>query len=768
MNKQLNNQFNRQVNNQFENQAHHASDQYSSDRERSNQDAEDEIDLLQYWQIINRHKWGIAGLAVVIVLITALILFSMQPIYRATATLLIESQQAKVVSIEEMYGLDTNNSGYYATQFEILKSRELSEKVIEKLELVSSAEFDPEQHKSRFNFDWRSWLPLSSNEKTAPSADAKWQALVDAFQSRLTISPVRKTQLVNINFEAYDPKLAARVANALANAYIESHLEARLEMTEVATVWLTRQLDSLKIKVNEAERRLQDFREHEDLINLQGVRTLSTKEMQEIVSNLVTVREKRGRAENLFNQVNLVKNDTSKSYESIPDILNHKLMQGLKASEAGAERKVAEYKKRYGPKHPKMISAVTEVNAIRENLKKQMISIVEGIESDYRIAVKNENSLSIAMEKSRKEIQKINRKEFQLRELEREVDTNRKLYDTFFTRFQEASATSDLQTVNARLMDKAVTPRSAAKPKKKLTLVLALIVSLMLGVFLSFLLEFLDNTIKNTDDVGTKLGMSIIGIIPLARLMKQEKLDPLKIFSTNDYLGISESVRSIRTGLILSGLDNPHKVTLVTSSVPGEGKTTLSSSLAISLGQLGSVLLIDADMRLPSVAKAFGISVKSPGLSNLVAGTETPETCIHSFDDIGIDVLPCGLLPPNPLELLSSARFSALIDFLCERYDRIIIDSAPVQAASDALVLSTVTNSVVYVVKANSTPINVIKACMGRLEHARAPVVGVVLSQLDASKASAAYGHYGQYDYYGSYGSYGSDRTTNTDNSSGK
>ncbi|MDH3325366.1 MAG: polysaccharide biosynthesis tyrosine autokinase [Gammaproteobacteria bacterium] len=656
-----------------------------------NSDSEDEIDLRQYWQVINRHKWGIAGLSAVILLITALILYSMQPVYRATATLLIESQQAKIVSIEEMYGMDTRNAGYYETQFEILRSRELSEKVVKQLNLASHAEFDPAHQKERFNFNWRSWLPVSIGEVTTPSEESKSQALVDAFMGRLTITPVRKTQLVNINFEAYDAKLAATVANALANVYIESHLEARLEMTSMATNWLTRQLDSLKSKVNAAERRLQDFREREDLINLEGVRTLSTKEMQEIVSNLVNVRERRGEAENLYKQVSAIKGQANKSYESIPGILNHKLMQGLKSSEAQAESKLAEFAKRYGPQHPKMIAAVTELNTVRENLQKQITSIVAGIKNDYNIAVKNENSLTQAMANAKKEIQKIDRKEFQLRELEREVDTNRKLYDTFFTRFQEASATSDLQTVNARLMDKAVVPRSAAKPRKKLTLILALIVSLMLGVFLSFLLEFLDNTIKNIDDVEQKLGKAIIGIVPLARIAKQERLDPLKIFSTNDYLGISESIRSIRTGLILSGLDNPHKVTLVTSSVPGEGKTTLATSLAISLGQLGSVLLIDADMRLPSVAKIFGITPKSPGLSNLVAGTESPESCIHTFADIGIDVLPCGLLPPNPLELLSSARFAGLIDFLCERYDRIIIDSAPVQAASDALVLSTVT-----------------------------------------------------------------------------
>ncbi|MDH5259046.1 MAG: polysaccharide biosynthesis tyrosine autokinase, partial [Gammaproteobacteria bacterium] len=675
----------------------------------------------------------------------------------ATATLLIESKEAKVVSIEEMYGLDTRNAGYYETQFEILKSRELSEKVIKTLNLASHPEFDPAQQKSRFNFNWRSWLPVSSGEKTMLSDDVKWQSLVDVFLSRLTISPVRKTQLVNINFEAYDAELAATVANALANAYIESHLEARLEMTEVATVWLTRQMDSLKTKVNKAERRLQDFREREDLINLEGVRTLSTKEMQEIISNLVGVRERRSQAENLYNQVSAIKGDENKSFESIPDILNHKLMQGLKASEATAERKIAEFAKRYGPKHPNMITAETELNAVRDNIKKQILSIVAGIENEYNIAVKNENSLSRAMEKTKKDIQLINRKEFQLRELEREVDTNRKLYETFFTRFQEANATSDLQTVNARIMDKAVTPRSAAKPKKKLTLVLTFVVSLMLGVFLAFLLEFLDNTFKNAADVIDKLDKPMLGVLPLVRLKNQEKLNPLNIFSTNNHLGMAESIRSVRTGLLLSGLDNPHKVTLVTSSVPGEGKTTTAVSLAVALGQLGRVLLIDGDMRLPSVSGVFGIPPKSPGLSNLVAGTDKLEDCIHTFTDSGIDVLPCGTIPPNPLELLSSEHFTNMIDQLCERYDRIVIDSAPVSAASDSLVISTVTNSVVYVVKAGSTSVQIAKVSMQRLVDVKAPVVGVILNHMDFSKIE----DYGQHDYYagGYYGGYGSDKS---------
>jgi len=714
---------------------------------------QEEIDLRQYWSTITRHKWGIAGLALVITLLTALVVFSMNPIYRATATLLIESQEANVVSIEEIYGLDTRNAEYYATQFEILKSRGLAEKVIDRLNLATHPEFDPEQQSSRFSL--RSILPIGlfdSDNKIEPTATEKKLALIDSFLARLSISPIRKTQLVQISFESHDRALSANAANALADAYIESHLEARLEMTQKATVWLTERIDHLKTKVSNAERRLQDFREKENLIDLQGVLTLSSKEIQDLSEKLTTLQEQRSLLSNMVKQINKLKGQSLDSLESIPAVLKHPTIQNLKTQQASVKSKKAEFEKRYGPQHPKMLAAQSELDAIEQNMQQQIQLVIAGIEQEYENAKQNESSISNTLETAKNSVQKIIRKEFQLKELEREVDSSQKLYETFFTRFQETTATGDLKTVNARLMDPAVIPRVAAKPKKGMSLAIAFAISMILGVLMAFLLEHLNNTFKGSEDIENRLGVSVLGLIPLAKTGRNQTLNPINIFKNMEYVALAESIRTIRTGLILSGLDNPHKVTLITSSIPNEGKTTTSTGLAIALGQLENVLLIDADMRHPSIAKAFNLSDDSAGLSDLVAGTKTMVECISHQEEAGIDVLTAGTIPPNPLELLSSEKFATVLHELETKYDRIIIDSAPTQAVSDPLVLSSHVNSVLYVIKADATQINVARSGIKRLSNNNAPITGVILNQLDVEKA-AKYGNYSYYNggYYGGY-----------------
>ncbi|MDH5231358.1 MAG: polysaccharide biosynthesis tyrosine autokinase [Gammaproteobacteria bacterium] len=699
--------------------------------------AEEEIDLRQYWNTISRYRWSIIGLAFVVTLIVALVVFSMQPVYRATATLLIESQQAKVLSIEEIYGLDTGNSEYYQTQFEILKSRELAEKVIGRLDLAHNPEFDP-NIKRGFSLNWRSWLPFSP-EASAKSEYQQQQELLEQFMARLSISPVRKTQLVNISFESHDAELSATIANTLATVYIESHLEARLDMTRTAATWLTDRMSGLKIKLNEAEQRLQSYRDAENLVDVKGVRTLIAKELDEITSNLVEARKKKDEAENLYNQVRLAENP-----QAVPVVLDHRSIQTLKVTETRAEQKIAELAKRYGPEHPKMISAQSELRSIQDKLTGQVQTVIESIKKNYEVHKRNESDLNVSMEESLAKVQAINRKEYRLRELERDVEANRKLYDTFFTRFQETDATQDFQAVNARIADPAVAPLKAAKPRKGLSVIIAFIVTLMIGVLLAFLLEHLDNTFTNSADVEDKLNTPLLGLGPKVKLKSNVDLDPVAVFNSEEHMGFAESIRTIRTGLILSGLDNPHQVTVVTSSVPGEGKTTIASCLAIAMGQLENVLLIDADMRRPSIGETFKLPPRLPGLSNLVAQTESLEQCIHSNISANIDILPSGIIPPNPLELLSSSNFNQLLHTLKQKYDRIIIDTAPTQAVSDALILATKADAVIYVVKADETPHHLARNGIGRLKATNAKIAGAILNQLDTSKISK----YGNYDYY--------------------
>lgn len=729
--------------------------QKNSSMDRLLQD--DVIDLRQYWLTVMRRKWGILGFAFVATLLAALVVFSLEPQYRATSTLLIESKQAKVVSIEEIYGLDSSNNEYYLTQFEILKSRKLAEKVIQKYGLVEHPEFN---RAPAFDFNWKEYAGEYIPELAPqdPTPEQRYQSVVAAFIGRLTVSPVRKTQLVKITFESYDPQFAAQMANAVGEAYIESNLEAKLELTVKASSWLNERMGGLKEKLKESERRLQEFRDREGIVGGNGGLDIASTELDLVATKLVDARRQRLEFESLYQEIRAIgKNAPAERYERIPAVLGHPVVQSYKESLLKAEQKVSELSKRYGHKHPKMIAAKSEVSTARRSLDRQIMSVVNGIENKYRVARSSERSLEGSLGSTKQEIQGLKRKEYQLKELEQEVETNRQLYDTFFTRLNETAATGDLETANARIADPAVAPIGPAKPKKKLIVALSFVASLMFGVMCAFLLEALNNTIRSSADVQNKLAAAMLGLLPKLAGRKAAKVS-YRHYLEDNKSGFSEAVRTIRTGLVLSSLDNPHKIIAVTSTVPGEGKTSTSLSLAYSMGQMERVLLIDADMRRPSIGKLFEFGPKAPGLSNLVAGTASLEECVHTLENESIDVISAGIIPPNPLELLSSARFVKVLEVLEKRYDRIIIDTAPCQAVSDALVLSRHVGSMVYVVKADSTPTPQVKAGLKRLAEVNAPVVGIVLNQVNLKKASRYYGegYSGYYDVYG----YGADEKT--------
>ena len=714
---------------------------------------DDVIDLRQYWNTMNRNKWGILGFAVVITMLTTLIVFSMQPVYRAEATLLIESQNANVVSIEEVYGLDSSNSEYYLTQFEILKSRQLAERVIKKFNLTDHPEFNQEPGLiSKLKTSVKSLLPLGIETELSEEQQAriKLQEVTAQFLENLTISPIRKTQLVKISYDSFDSMLAADIANAIGEAYIENNLEARLELTYKASEWLMERSSGLYDQWKEAEANLEAYRQQEGIVGEDGGAVIANSELDLVSEKLVDARRDRISLEGQYNQIRRLDKSNPASFERIPAVLQHPLVQTLKGAVLEAQLKKSEAGKRYGPKHPKMIAIESELANASRSLNAQILSVVNGIENQYRAARAGEQSIQGAVNKVKQDIRSISSKQYRLKELEQEAEAKRQLYETFFNRLNETNATGDLQTANARIADPALPPQKPAKPKKGLIIALAFVVSIMMGIMFSFLLEALNNTLKTAQDVENKLGATMLGLLPKIPGSGKNQHPSYQAYLAEPQSTYAESVRTIRTGIVLSALDNPHKILCCTSSIPGEGKTSSSLNLAYSLGQMERVLLIDADMRRPSIARAFDISGKAPGLSNLVAGTAALEQCIHHVEDAGIDVIPSGVIPPNPLELLSSKRFAKVLEILETKYDRIVIDTAPTQAVSDALVLAPHVGAMIYVVKADSTNYQLAKTGLKRLTDVNAPVIGVVLNQVDVKKA-AKYGN----DYAGYYDAYG-------------
>jgi capsular exopolysaccharide synthesis family protein len=724
------------------------------DMNMKNSGAVEVIDLGHYWSVVRRQFKKIMALSSVATLIAILVVLSLTPKYSATSTLLIEASENKVLSIEEVYGLSGNGSEYFLTQFEILKSRDMALRVVEKLNLVNSAEFNPYHASNKKSFSIKANILAMINGEPEPPTDQQILAnTVDNFWLAVSIAPVRKTQLVKISVESEDAEFAPIAANAVANAYIESQLEAKVGLTEQAADWLGARLGGLKEKLNISEHKLQDFREKNNLIDVEGVSTLVTKELDQVAGRLVSVRIELLDFKTRYNQLRSLKDMSYNSLSSLPFILNNPLVVRLKESESSAELKVSELSDRYGDKHPNMMAARSDLKAVRASLLTQMERIADGIEKDYSAAKTKEKSLVAALDETKARMLSINRTEFELSDYVRNARANRALYETFFKRINETAETSTLRTANARIVDAAVIPDAAFKPKKTLIVMLVLVVSLMMGVALAFLLDALDSTIKHADDVDYKLNASMLGLLPMLPALKdRDSKDKaaavnahVRAFLHGSHTGFKESVRTLRTSITLASLEKPVQTLLFTSSIPGEGKTTTSVNLACAYGQMEKVLLIDADMRRPTVAKQLRLPQGSRGLSNAVAYPETLDDSIHSIEDLGIDVMPAGAIPPNPLELLSSKNFSDIIETLKTRYTKIIIDSAPIQAVSDALYLSTLTDGLVYVIKADSTRDKLVKTGLSRLDDANARVLGVVLNQVDVEKEARYGGTYGGY-----------------------
>jgi len=716
--------------------------------DRPEQDADRLAEQLRFWRrSISKHKWSALGLATAIALLTTLIVFVIQPTYRSTATLMLESNKSKVVSIEEVYSSMSSNREYYQTQAEILKSEELARRIVVKMKLVDHPVMDPRQHQDS-GLSFRKLLPASwLGEEESWSPERLQAAVIARFKKELTIELVRNSQLIKISYESHDKEFAANAANWVADGFIEADMDARLAMTQKAGSWLTERLTGLRKKLEESERALQQFRERERIIDAKGVaQSGASKQLEQLSEGLVSARQKRAEAEAAYQQVQgALKSKVD--LESIPAIQKSPIYIQLKSVESAAESRLADAAKKYGPDHPKRQTADAELRAARENTHRQVDTITTSITKEYELARAQETAVERALAQSKGDILGMNRKEYELGILEREVASNKSLYEMFTTRMKETNVAGDLQSPIARVVDPAVVSRAAYSPKKLRIIGIAAVVGLILGVMLALLLEYLDNTIKSAEDVDTKLRESLLGQLP--RIKGKIETGDLQIaFIKDKDPGFSEAIRSIRTGVMLSSIDAPHKVLLVTSSIPGEGKTSVATNMALALGQVRKVCLIDADMRRPTVAKVLGVDTSSKGLSNLVSGSDPTSECLHFNKELGIHIIPSGVVPPNPLELLSSIRFAEAMKWLEESFDVIIIDSPPLQLVSDPLILSQFAHSVVYVVKADSTPYQVVLGGLERLRDAKAHVLGIVINQIDREKADRYYG-YGKYSAYG-------------------
>jgi capsular exopolysaccharide synthesis family protein len=656
--------------------------------------------------------------------------------------LLIENSKSKALTLADLYNVQ-GGSGREAfnSEVQILRSRPIAEMVIRKLDLVNNSAFNPPPKAG--------WFSGEPDPVAAETETAVFEHLLLKFSDSLMIEPLPNSQIVKISFDSTDAELSAKIANAVADAYIENDLEARSMMTQRAKVWLTQRMADLRKNLEESEKALQQYREKENIIDNKGVVLGgSAKQLEELSTNLVAGKQRLSDAQGIYNQVKDYQSGQIDALISLPAIQKNPGVQRTKENVAEAARKLSELQGRYTAAHPKVIAADAELRAARDALKREVQSAVNGITREYELARANVAANTRELDQVKAEIQGITRKEFKLSVLMRDVESSKQLYDMFVSRAKETDVASNFESTAGRIVDPAVVPPYPIKPKKTKFVGIALMLGLLGGIALVFLKDYMDNTMHNAADVERRLGMEVLGMMQKLELEDDDPHYVSSAYLVDPNTPFAESVRTLRTAVLLSAIDEPHRVVMVTSTLPGEGKTTVATNLAFALGQMKKVLLIDGDIRRPGLSNAMGGLEGALGLVDYLAEEAPLKDCIHTTDSEHVFVVPAGKRFNSPLEFLSSQRFGETIDKLKQLFDVVIIDCPPLRPVSDSLVISTYANAVLYVVKADSTPYQLANSVIKRLHNINAHVLGVVLSQVDIKKSD----HYGHYAYEYAYG----------------
>lgn len=728
----------------------------------SGEDGGGGLDLLQMWRSIARRKFPIVALGVVAAMLAFVIVSRITPIYESRATVMFETRSTNVVSIDQAYMGVSPDQQYFQTQTEILRSRDLALKTIARLRLWEHPAYDPRVQRK----DWVRMLServgLDGFLQKAPDAAVEWtdarlaEAVYGTFAASLTVEPVgRNAQLVTVSFASPDAELAARAANVHVETYVNEDLNARFEMGNSARAWLRERLSELKAKLTASEQALQAFRESKGLVDISGsTQTGVSQQTADVRSRLIDAQVRRAEVEIAYRQIRNA--GSAADLSALPAIQRNAAVASARGAFLEAERKVAELAERYGPEHPKMMQARAEQASARQALQSQVSLVVATITREFEQARAQEQALQRSLDASEEAVRRVNRYEFDLGVLQREVESNRQLYEMFLSRGKETDIASDLQSPVARMVDRAVTG-GQIKPKLRNTVAMVFALALLLGCAAAVLLDQLDKTLKTGEDAERALHQPLLTSLPILPRSSASRSTACRVLLDQPDSVFAEAVRTARSGILLSALDEPQRTVLVTSSLPGEGKTVFAMGVAEALAQQGSrTLLLECDMRRPSIARAIGLDPAVPGLSSLAAGTAELADCVHRIPDSGLDIVVTGKIPPNPQELLASRRFRELLEGLKGQYEAIVIDSPPVELVADALVLAPLATGVAYVVKAAETPTPLASRGLARLQRAGGRMLGVVLSQLDHRRAHRYYGDYSGYGKHGyeTYGDY--------------
>lgn len=698
---------------------------------------EKEIHLRDYLRVILRRKWIVITFFLIAITTALLGTFLMKPIYRASVMIKIDKENPNVINFKDVSGNEGGEDSYYQTNFKILKSRGLAKRVIRSMKLDQNPEFADHVRPQKPRAE------MAEKSVTPNMEDVSDPEIVDRFLKNLNVDPIPRSRLVKVSFDSQSPLLAASVSNELAKIFISYNVESKFDATLQARDWLEKQLEDMKAKVERADDALNRYIAQNGIIFLSDGgdskdrgQSMVTKRLGELSTEGVQASSERVTKEVLFRESQL------HNGEAIPAVQNNPLIQSLQKDYAAAESEYAQLSKVYKPDYPKMMRLKEQSNQTKKRIDIETRKALEGLRVDYEAAVKKENYLNSALEKYRSEVTGQNQKMVQYSILKREAETNRDLYNSLLQRLKEVGVTASLTASNIQILDRAEVPIEPHKPNKKKNLTIAILIGLLGGIGLAFFAEYLDNTVKTSDDIEKEVALPSLGLVP--ELSKKGEQGAFPVITFEDKMSpLSEAYRSIGTYIQFSSAGRPPRSILVTSARQGEGKTTTVVNIAVALiHNYGKGIIIDSDMRRPQIHKIFDVD-NSRGLSAFLAGHIEMDGLVKKTKVENLDVIPSGVIPPNPSELLSSYRFKDLIAWLSPVYSFILIDSPPVLGLSDSLVLSTLIDGVIMVTRAGNTPKDAAVQARKLLQGVNAKILGVVLNGMTETDLK-----YGSYSYY--------------------
>ena len=721
--------------------------------------AQDSI-LRDYLRVLIKRVWIVAGTLAVVFGATLIASLRATPIYDAMGAISINKPDPMLSNLRD----GTNTVDYYDptdldTEVRILRSDLLALQVISQLNLDKLPEFGGK------GLPPQSSLGLTTDAIQPDSARAN--ALLGAFKGNLRVLLEPNTRIIDIHFRSPNKELAARVVNTLANTYIEQNFKTRFESTMQASDWLSRQLVDLQMKVETSQEKLVRYQKEHQILGIDEKQNITTAKLDELNKKLTEAESTRMEKESLYRLAESGDTDSAASVAAGATAAgkasagSSPLLDKLQGQKADLKIQAAQLTTQFGPSYPKVAQLNNQLKEVESQIQAEMKKVTAHLRGDYLAALNQENLLRAALEDQKQQENKLNESAIEYSFLKRDFETNRTLYEGLLQKLKEAGVTAGLRSTNIQKVDIARAPASPAEPNIPRNLGFAFVLGLTSGIGLAFLLEGIDNTVRTPEQAQAISGLPSLGMIPLGSRSNSEAgekrglvvasaKEPVELVTqSRPQSQMAESYRALRTSLLLTSLGAPPKTILITSALPREGKTTTSVNTAIVLAQKGTrVLLIDADLRRPSIHKALGLGPRI-GLSNVLTGGATlQQATVRSPILPNLYILPAGTPPPNPAELMASQQMVDLLAELRDQYDHVIVDTPPTLSVTDAVVLSTKADAVVLVIRSSQTTKPALRRARDILGQVNAKVAGVLLNAVNLDSAD----YYYYYEYQGKYG----------------